>query len=287
MQGKQANGINNLVKLAKEIRKSIIRMCYHAGEGHIAPSFSCVELLVALYFKILKLDINNLNDENRDRFILSKGHAALVLYATLAEKGIINKNILNTFCQKDSILGAHPEAHLVPGVEFSSGSLGHGLSFGAGLALAGKMDKKIYRTFVLLSDGECQEGSLWEAIIFASAHKLDNLIAVVDYNKLQSLGRIENILPLEPFKDKWQAFGWSVKEVDGHNIHQVMGALESIPFTKGKPNVLIAHTTKGKGVSFMESCPIWHSRVPSTKEEWEITCQELEIDKKEFKKVFK
>ncbi len=276
-----------LTKFARKIRKSIVLMCYYAGEGHIAPSFSCVELLVALYFKTLKLDMNNIDDENRDRFILSKGHAALALYATLAEKGIVDKKILNTFCQKGSILGAHPEAHLVPGVEFSTGSLGHGLPFGAGIALAGKMNKKKYRTFVLLSDGECQEGSIWEAAMFSSAHKLDNLVAVIDYNKLQSLGKIEDILSIEPFSDKWRSFGWSVKEVDGHNISQIIDTLKIVPFKKDSPSVLIAHTTKGKGVSFMENTPIWHSRLPSNKEEWETACKELGIDKKELKKIFK
>lgn len=273
--------------ITKEIRRKILLMCLHAGGGHIAPSLSCVEILVALYFKILRLDKNNYRDDNRDRLILSKGHACAVLYAILAEKGIIDENILNTFCQKDSILGGHPEAHLIPGVEVSTGSLGHGLSFGVGVAFAGKLDKKDYKVFTLLSDGECQEGSVWEAALFAAHHRLDNLIAIIDHNKLQSLDRIDNILSLKPFGDKWESFGWEVREVDGHSISRICDVLASVPFAKGKPSALIAHTTKGKGISFMENAPIWHYRLPSTTEEWEIVCQELDIDKTELEKVFK
>lgn len=277
--------ITLLRNIAKEIRKKIVLMCFHAGGGHIAPSFSCVELLVGLYFKVMKLDKNNYMSGDRDRFILSKGHASAALYAILAEKGILDKNTLNTFCQKDSILGGHPEKHLVPGVEFSSGSLGHGLSFGVGLALAAKLDNKDYRVFVLLSDGECQEGSVWESALFASHHKLENLIAIIDHNKLQSLGRVNNILNLNPFKDKWASFGWDVKEIDGHDILQISDTLSSIPFSKSKPNAIIAHTIKGKGISFMENEPIWHYRLPGSKEEWNSVCKELEMDKSELVKV--
>lgn len=276
----------DLESIVKELRKKVLIMCYHAGGGHVAPSFSCIEILVALYFKILKIDANNYNDD-RDRFILSKGHASALLYAILAEKGFIDKNILNTFCQKDSILGGHPEKHLVHGVEMSTGSLGHGLSYGAGIALAGKINKKSYRVFALLSDGECQEGSVWEAALFASHHKLDHLIAIVDHNKLQSLDKVDNILTLNPFVEKWQSFGWEVREINGHNMKEIIDVLEKIPFSKNKPSVVIAHTIKGKGVSFMENNPIWHYRIPHTKEEWEIACKELGIDKSELREVFK
>ena len=253
-------------------------MSCRAGSGHIAPSFSCADILVALYFQILNIDKNHLDDINRDRFILSKGHASAALYSILAEKGIIEKQLLDTFCQKGSVLGAHPESHLIPGVDVSTGSLGHGLSFGSGIALAGKIDHKDYRTFVLLSDGECQEGSIWEAAAFAAQHKLDNLVVIVDYNKLQSLGRTNDILSLEPFCDRWKSFGWEVHEVDGHDISQIVDNLQSIPFIKNKPNILVAHTVKGKGVSFMENVPLWHYRIPSTKEEMKIACEELDID---------
>lgn len=278
--------IKDLEKISKKLRRTVLKMCYHAGGGHIAPSFSSIELMTSLYFDILNFNKNNLKSENRDRFILSKGHASALYYAILAEKGIIDKKNLNTFCQKGSKLGGHPESHLIPGVEFSTGSLGHGLSFGAGVAFAGKMDKKNYRTFVLLSDGECQEGSVWEATLFSAQHKLDNLVAIVDHNKLQSLGKVEDIVNLNSFASKWRSFGWEVKEIDGHNISQIVDALKSIPFTKNKPSVIIAHTIKGKGISFMEGIPIWHYRIPSNKEEWEIACKELEIDKEEFKEVF-
>lgn len=276
-----------LEDIAKRIRKKIILMCFHAGGGHIAPAYSSVEILVTLYFKIMNFDKNNYKTDQRDRFVLSKGHACAALYAILAEKGILDENSLSLFCQKDGILGGHPEAHLVPGVEVSTGSLGHGLSFGAGMAMAGKLDKKGYRVFTLLSDGECQEGSVWEAAMFASHHKLDNLIAIIDHNKYQSLGRVDEILSLNPFADKWKSFGWEVKEVNGHSLSEIASALERIPICRNKPGVLIAHTTKGKGVSFMENVPIWHYRLPNTPDEWKTVCEELNMDKSEFGDKFK
>jgi len=275
--------ITELENIAKKIRRKTFLMIFHAGSGHIAPSLSTVELLVALYFKILKIGKNNYRDNDRNRFILSKGHASAALYAILAEKDIIDENILNTFCQRGSILGGHPEAHLIPGVEVSTGSLGHGLSFGAGMAFAGKLDKKDYRVFALLSDGECQEGTVWEAAMFASHHKLDNLIAIIDHNKLQSLGQIDNIVSLKPFADKWESFGWGVREVNGHNISEIIDALEKVPFSKNRPSVLIAHTTKGKGISFMENVPIWHYRMPN-EDELKIVLDELDIDESELGK---
>jgi len=273
--------VTELENMAQKIRGKIFLMIFHAGGGHIAPALSTVELLVALYFKILRVDKNNYQSDSRDRFILSKGHACAALYAILAEKGIIDEKILNTFCQKGSILGGHPERHLIPGIELSTGSLGHGLSLGAGVAFAGKLDQKDYRVFALLSDGECQEGSIWEAAMFASQHKLDNLIAIVDHNKLQAMGKVEDILSLHPFADKWQAFGWEVREVAGHDISEILDALASIPFAKDKPGVLIAHTTKGKGISFMENVPIWHYRLPN-EDEMKIVLQQLGIEKSEL-----
>lgn len=275
--------ITELENIAQKIRKKTFLMIFHAGSGHIAPSLSTVELLVALYFKILKIDKNNYRDNDRNRFILSKGHASAALYAILAEKDIIDENILNSFCQRGSILGGHPEAHLIPGVEVSTGSLGHGLSFGVGMAFAGKLDKKDYRVFALLSDGECQEGTVWEAAMFASHHKLDNLIAIIDHNKLQSLGQIDNIVSLKPFADKWESFGWGVREVNGHNISEIIDALEGVPFSKNRPSILIAHTTKGKGISFMENAPIWHYRMPN-EDELKIVLDELGIDESELEK---
>ena len=275
--------VKNLEKIAKDIRKKIFLTIYNAGSGHIAPAFSCVELMVALYYKTLNVSANNIKSDNRDRFVLGKGHACVGLYTILAEKGIIDKNELKNLCKPDCILGGHPESHLIPGVEMSTGSLGHGLSYSAGLAYAGKMDNKDYRVFTLLSDGECQEGSIWEAIMFASHHKLDNLVAIVDHNKLQSLDRVENIVSLAPFAERWRAFGWDVKEINGHNMSEVTEALSEIPFSNGKPSVIIANTIKGKGISFMESVPIWHYRLPN-EEELKIVLKELDIKESELEK---
>ncbi len=279
------NATRPLEDIARELRRKVVLMCYHAGGGHIAPSMSCIEIMVTLYYRVLRLDKDNYRNDDRDRFVLSKGHACAPVYAILADKGILDANTLYTMCQKDSVLGGHPETHLVPGIEYSSGSLGHGLSFSAGLAKAAKIDQKDFRVFALLSDGECQEGSTWEAALFAAHHKLDNLTTIVDHNKLQSLDRVENILGLDPFGEKWKSFGWDVKEVDGHDFSQLGNALNSLPFTKDRPGVIIAHTVKGKGISFMENTPIWHYRLPSTREEWTAVCSELDIDKHELGQV--
>ncbi len=266
-----------LKNIAKEIRKKIFLMIYKAGGGHITPSFSVVEILTVLYFRILHFDKHDLRGADRDRFILSKGHASAALYATLAQAGIINKELLETFCQADGKLGGHPDLDAVPGVEATTGALGHGFPFSIGIALNGKMDKKTYRVFTVLGDGECQEGSVWEAAQFAAHHKLDNLTAIIDYNKLQAMGKISDILAIEPLVKKWESFNWSVREVDGHDIHALTVVLSRLPFKSGKPNLVIAHTVKGKGISFMENVPIWHYRLPNEKE-MEICRRELEIE---------
>ena len=268
------------------IRKDVLTMAFKSQVSHIGSALSCVDILTVLYFKILKINPKNPGAENRDRFILSKGHAAAALYAVLTEKEILDKNLLNTFCQKNSPLGAHPDIGIA-GIDVATGSLGHGLSIGAGMALAAKINSQDYRTFVLLSDGECQEGSTWEAAAFASQYKLDNLVALVDYNKLQSLGKIKEIINLEPFKEKWEAFGWSVKEVNGHDTSEIVEALKELPFAESKPSILIANTVKGKGCTFMENSPIFHYRIPSNKEEWERACDELELNREDFKEVLK
>lgn len=267
----------NLEKMAKELRQTVFNSICSGGGGHIAGSLSIIEILTVLYNGILRVDSKNPKDPERDRFILSKGHAAVSLYAALAEKGFFAKTELDKFGKKGSILGGHPDMHKVPGVEASTGSLGHGFPFGTGIALAGKLDKKDYRVFILLGDGECQEGSIWEAAMFAPQHKLDNLIAIIDYNKIQAIDRIDTIVSLEPIADKWKSFGWEVKEVDGHNIGQLQSILSDVPFSKDKPSLIIAHTIKGKGISFMENTPIWHFRMPN-KEELKIACNELEIE---------
>jgi len=255
----------NYQDIANEVRRFILRMHAKSGSSHIASSFSCVEILVALYFGIMRLNPSNPFDPGMDRFILSKGHAASALYAVLALRGFFPKKFLSNYCMEGGIPG-HSSKGCLPGVEVTTGSLGHGLSMGVGIALAGKHDKADYRVFVLLSDGECEEGSVWEAAIFASHHHLDNLVAIVDYNKMQALGPTERILSLEPFAEKWKSFNWEVKEIQGHNIKEIIDASKEIPFSSNKPSVLIAHTIKGKGVSFMENNILWHYKSPGSQE---------------------
>jgi len=237
-----------------------------------------VEALTVLYGKVLRVDPSDPSWSDRDRFILSKGHACAALYAVLAERGFFPVEWLETFCQNGSRLAGHATHTHIPGVELSTGSLGHGLSVAIGMALAAKRDAKAYRVFVLLSDGECNEGSNWEAIMFAPHHRLDNLIAIVDYNKIQSLGTVEVVLDLEPFADKWRAFGWAVREIDGHDVSKVEPVLSQVPFEAGKPSCVIAHTVKGKGVSFMEHKLLWHYRSPQG-EEYEAALAELARDR--------
>ena len=245
--------MNMFEKTAIEIRKKIIDMAYRSNASHIGSALSSVELLTALYFIIMKIDEKNPVWEERDRFILSKGHGAAALYATLAQRGFFSDIILNEYCADGGRLEAHTNINCVPGVEATTGSLGHGLSIGAGMALAGKCDKKEYRVFVIVGDGECDEGSIWESALFASHHHLDNLVVIVDYNKLQAFGKTNDVLNLEPFAEKWMAFGWSIKEINGHDLLQITSSLEKIPFQKGKPSIVIANTIKGKGISFMEN----------------------------------
>ncbi len=264
----------NYNKISKEIRKKVLKMAFESHTSHIGSSLSIVDILTLLYFKILSIDPQNPLDESRDRFILSKGHAVAALYATLAERSFFSEEILDDYCRNAKKLPGHSTRNCVPGVEVSTGSLGHGLSMGAGIAITAKNDGKDYRIFVLMSDGECEEGSVWEAAMFASHHQLDNLIGIIDYNKLQALGKIDEIMALEPLREKWTAFGWQVKEIDGHNFSEIEKSLYKIPFSKGKPNLLIAHTIKGKGVSFMENKLEWHYK-NLTKEEYELALKEL------------
>lgn len=259
---------------ARELRQMIFKTICAGGGGHIPASLSPVEILVVLYYNILNIDPKNPKDSQRDRFILSKGHACVALYVVLAERGFFDKGHLDTFGRRGTILGGHPDMHKIPGVEASTGALGHGFPFGVGIALAGKMDKEDYRVFILLGDGECQEGSVWEAAMFASQYKLDNLTVVIDYNKFQAMDSLDKIVGLEPLADKWQSFGWEVKEVDGHNIDELQNVFQAAPFVKDKPSLVVAHTTKGKGVSFMENVPVWHYRMPN-EEEMKVACGEL------------
>jgi len=225
-----------------------------------------IELLLVLYGRVLRVDPNRPDWPERDRFVLSKGHACAGLYAVLAERGFFPRSWLDTFYQNGSHLAGHITHTNVPGVDASTGSLGHGLPVAAGMALAGKRDARNYRVFALLSDGECDEGSTWEAILFAGHHQLDNLVAVVDYNKIQSIGRVEEVLDLEPFADKWRSCRWGVREIDGHNLEEIDHTLAGLPLEPGRPSCIIAHTVKGKGVSFMEDELLWHYRPPSEEE---------------------
>ncbi|MEO8192569.1 MAG: transketolase [Gemmatimonadales bacterium] len=249
-------------ELALRIRKHAVRMTNLGGSSHVGSVLSMADIVAVLYGGILRIDPDNPTHTERDRFILSKGHAGAGIYAALAESGFFPTEWLDTHCADGSVLSGHVSHRGVPGVELSTGSLGHGLSVGAGMAYGAKLDDLSNRAFVLLSDGECDEGSTWEAAMFASHHKLDNLVAIVDYNKIQSLAPVAETLALEPFADKWKAFGWSVIEVDGHDHSSLYAILSAIPRVAGKPSCVIAHTTKGKGVSFMERSVLWHYRTP-------------------------
>jgi transketolase len=263
------------VKLSQKIRLHALRMTSRGGSSHIGSVFSMADILAVLYGCILKYDSKRPEWKERDRFILSKGHGGAGVYAVLAECGFFSISKLESHYQDGSDLSGHVSHKGIPGVDISTGSLGHGLPIGAGMALAAKLDNLKRRTFVVLSDGECDEGSNWEAALFASHHRLDNLTIVIDYNKIQSLTTVKETLNLEPFKEKWESFGWNVKEVDGHNHDQMKSAFEEIPFQKDRPNCVIAHTIKGKGVSFMENKVLWHYRTAKD-EEYEAALKELE-----------
>lgn len=248
--------------LASDIRADVLRMVHRARASHVGSCYSIVDILAVLYGRVLSFKRDDPGWPVRDRFILSKGHAAAAVYATLANVGILLRGELETYGADGSMFMTHV-SHKISGVEFSSGSLGHGLPFGVGKALAAKRMQQSWRVFVQLSDGEMDEGSNWEALMFAAHHKLDNLVAIVDYNKLQSLASVSSTLGLEPFAQKIIAFGWNVREVDGHDHSALIAALDSVPWSPGRPSLLLAHTTKGKGVSFMEGEVAWHYKSPN------------------------
>ena len=261
--------------LAGRVRIQCLRMTNRGGSSHVGAALSCADLLAVLYGRVLRVDPKRPDWPSRDRFILSKGHAGCAVYAVLAERGFFPVEKLLTHHQDGSDLCGHISHRGIPGVEVSTGSLGHGLSIGAGMACAGKLEGAAHRVVVLLSDGECDEGSTWEAVLFAAHHKLDNLVAMVDYNKIQSLAPVAETLALEPFAEKWRSFGWAVRQADGHDHEALSEALSAIPFAEGKPSCLIAHTVKGKGVSFMENSVLWHYRTPRG-QEFEAALAELE-----------
>jgi transketolase len=264
----------NLDDIAKKIRKHALLMTHKANSSHIGSCLSIADILAVLYFKILNIRPEQPDWPERDRFILSKGHAAAAMYATLAERGFIPAKLLEEFHKNNSLLAGHV-SHVVPGVDASTGSLGHGLSMGCGMALCGKADNKSYRVFVLTGDGECDEGSIWEAALFASHHQLDNLIIIVDHNRLQGFGAVDKILDLAPFSDKWRAFGWEVKEINGHDISEIEKTLANLPIKSNKPTCIIAKTIKGKGVHFMENQLAWHYKSPNA-EQLALALKELD-----------
>jgi transketolase len=237
-------------------------MVHAAKASHIGGCLSMADILAVLYTRIIRVDPANPQMPTRDRFVLSKGHATAILYATLAEAGFFSPDELDSYCRDGSIFTGHV-SHAVPGVEVSTGSLGHGLPIGIGMALAARASRGHSRVFCLLSDGECDEGSNWEGILFAPHHKLANLCVIVDFNKIQSFGSVAEVLNLDPFADKWRSFGWHVEEIDGHDLAALERVLSAVPSTSGRPTVVIAHTVKGKGVSFMENKLEWHYRSPS------------------------
>lgn len=275
------NRIKLLENKAIQIRKELLQMIYNSGTGHTGGSLSSVDILVALYYEIMEIDPQNPKWELRDRFVLSKGHSVEGYYTILADLSFFPKDELKYFCKFNSSLIGHPSVK-VPGIEMNTGSLGHGLSIAVGMALAGKMDDKNYKVYVLMGDGELAEGSIWEGAMSANHYKLDNLVGIVDRNKLQISGDTENIMSLENLEAKWRAFGWSVITLDGNNIKELIKKLKEIPMDKDKPHVIIANTIKGKGVPFIENDPKWHHKVPNEeqlKEALEILDYQLNIKK--------
>ncbi len=273
-----------LKRIAQKIRINLMTMIAGKGKGHSAPALSMADIVAALYFGVLKLDPENPAHPERDRFFLSKGHACTALYAALAERGFFPQETLRQYYAFDSQLGGHPVKGL-PGVELATGSLGHGLPIAAGSAYAGKMDAKPYRVFTLLGDGELNEGSVWEAALGAAQFKLDNLVAVIDRNFLSSDGPTEEMMALEPLADKWRSFGWAVEEVDGHDPGAMVELMSGVPFSPGRPSVVIARTVKGKGVDFMENQRWWHNQAPAPGSEQAAECfRQLECRLEELSK---
>ncbi len=254
--------ITDLADLARRIRRQAIVMTSEANASHIGSSLSIADILAVLYGKVLRLDPERPGWADRDRFILSKGHGCAALYAVLAERAFFPADWLRTYYQNGGHLPGHATHKFIPGIEVSTGSLGHGLPVGTGMALAAKRGGKPHRVFVALSDGELDEGSNWEAALFAPHHKLDNLTVIIDYNKIQSLGFVREVLALDPLADKWRAFGWETREIDGHDLSAVDQVLSSVPLQQGRPTCVVAHTVKGKGVSFMENKLHYHYAPP-------------------------
>ena len=267
--------IESLIVTSKNVRKKTLEMITISQTLHIGSALSIVEILVSLYFHILNINHEDPKWDERDRFILSKGHSSAALYATLSERGFFSEDILNEYAIDGGTLPEHLDRKIVFGIESSSGSLGHGLSIAIGMAMASKYDNKNYKCYVLMGDGECDEGSVWEAAMLAAQLKLDNLVLIIDYNKFQGFGRVEEIINLEPLSEKWISFGWTVKEINGHDFQELLNSLESLPIETGKPHTIIAHTIKGKGISFMENNNDWHYMSP-TQKQYEAALKEID-----------
>ncbi len=267
--------LKKLKETAREIRINIIKMLTEAGSGHPGGSLSIADILTVLYFHKMRHDPKNPKWDQRDRFVLSKGHGVPTQYAVLAKSGYFSEEELMSLRKTGSRLQGHPDRSRLPGMEASTGSLGQGLSIAVGMAVAGKMDKKNYRIYCMVGDGESQSGQIWEAAMCATKYKLDNLTAVLDYNKIQLDDRVNIVMEIEPVKDKWKSFGWNVIEIDGNDIPKIIDALDDAEKVKGNPTIIIAHTVKGKGVSYMEDNVDWHGKAPS-KELAEQAIRELE-----------
>ena len=261
------------IEYATRIRMSILKQVYEAQSGHPGGSLSATDILTVLYFNVMDINENNVTSNQRDRFVLSKGHASPLLYATLYEKGLLKED-LASFRKINSKLQGHPNMNYIDGVDMSTGSLGQGISTACGMALANKIDALPYRVYTLLGDGECEEGEVWEAAMFAAHYQLDNLCAIVDFNGLQIDGDIHTVMNPTPIDEKFKAFGWHVISIDGHNYEQIEQAFHEAENTKGNPTMILAHTIKGKGVSFMENNDVWHGAAPN-KEQYETAIKEL------------
>jgi transketolase len=257
---------SDLDAIAARIRARVVEMSHVAETPHLGSSLSCIDMIVAAYWGFLRIDPKHALDPDRDRFILSKGHAATALYATLAERGFFDSALLDVYDTDGAALAEHPGLQCVPGVEAATGSLGHGLSIALGMALAARIQGRSSRCLVLMSDGECEEGSVWEAAMFAPAHKLESVTVMIDYNKWQATGRSDEIMALAPLADKWRAFGWETCEVNGHDIGSLAVTLSKSPDGSRRPRAIVCHTVKGKGVSFMEDDNNWHYRIPTADE---------------------
>lgn len=252
--------MNKLDLRSKELRRLVVQMVESDRRGHIGPALSLIEILRVLYDSFLRYDPGRPLLAERDRFILSKGHGCLALFAILADKGFFSKEELLQFCKPMSFLGGHPERGKTPGIEASTGALGHGLSIGVGMAIGARINKQIHRVVVVMGDGECNEGAIWEAALSAAKHKLSNLMVFIDHNKLQSYGPTEEVLNMSPMADKWRSFGFEVAEIDGHDVQALEFIVSQFPLNKDKPAVIICHTTKGKGFHFAEGQPSWHHK---------------------------